>query len=71
MHLLTFALRSWRSIAIHHTRPTELDALVYGHLSAILDTPMPDDSLAACIKEHEKLVELCTRIKKTYFEGMQ
>lgn len=50
-------------------KPTELDALVYGHISAILATPLPDNGLAAIIREHQKLVELCTRVAETYFHG--
>ncbi|KAI1280853.1 Metaxin-2 [Halotydeus destructor] len=50
-------------------KPTELDALVYGHLSAIMATPLPDNSLDAIIRENEKLVDLCTRISSVYFNG--
>ncbi|RWS31482.1 Metaxin-2-like protein [Leptotrombidium deliense] len=47
--------------------PTELDALVFGHLSAILTTPLPIDKLAIIVRENEKLVQLCNRIAKSYF----
>ncbi|RWS17616.1 Metaxin-2-like protein [Dinothrombium tinctorium] len=50
-------------------KPTELDALVFGHLSAILTTPLPVDRLAIIVRENEKLVQLCNRIAKTYFHG--
>lgn len=61
-------MHSFHLIPIHH-RPTELDALVYGHLSAILATPLPDNSLAAIITEHETLVDLCKRFGQTYFNS--
>lgn len=48
-------------------KPTELDALVYGHVSAITSTTLPDESLSGILNEHPKLIELCQRINKTYF----
>ena len=48
-------------------RPTELDALVYGHLFSILTTPLPDNRMAATIRNYKNLVELCKKIDKEYF----
>lgn len=41
-------------------RPTELDALVFGHLFTLLTTPLPDSGrIVAIIKQHRNLVDLC------------
>lgn len=49
-------------------RPTELDAIVFGHLFAILNTPLPDNKLCSIIGEYQNLVELCRRIDVQYFQ---
>jgi len=51
-----------------NNKPTELDALVFGHLFTILTTPLPDNRLATIIRSYTNLVELCQRIEKDYFE---
>jgi len=48
-------------------KPTELDALVFGHLFTILTTELPDIQLAAIVKKYDNLLKLCTRIEKEYF----
>lgn len=48
--------------------PTELDALVFGHIFTILTTPLPNNSLQQLIKNNfETLVEHCFRIEKEFF----
>uniref|UniRef100_A0A8D8X3U1 Metaxin-2 n=1 Tax=Cacopsylla melanoneura TaxID=428564 RepID=A0A8D8X3U1_9HEMI len=49
-------------------RPTELDALVFGHIYAILTTPLPNNRLAATIRAYPNLVDHCTRIEEAYFK---
>ena len=51
-------------------RPTELDALVFGHLFSILTTPLPDTRLASIVRGHKNLVELCQQIDKEYFDRL-
>jgi len=51
-------------------KPTELDALVFGHLFSILTTPLPDTRLASIVRQHKNLVELCQTIDKEYFDRM-
>ena len=51
-------------------RPTELDALVFGHLFSILTTPLPDTRLASIVRQHKNLVELCQTIDKEYFDRL-
>ena len=51
-------------------RPTELDALVYGHLFSILTTPLPDNRMAATIRNYKNLVELCKKIDKEFFDRL-
>lgn len=49
-------------------KPTELDALVFGHLFSILTTPLPGNKLASVVKKFPNLIDLCKRIEKDYFE---
>lgn len=49
-------------------RPTELDALVFGHLFTILTTRLTSTELAERIKSHSNLLSFCRRIEQTYFE---
>ncbi|KAF8768099.1 Metaxin-2 like protein [Argiope bruennichi] len=48
--------------------PTELDAIVFGHLFAILTTPLPDNRLCSILREYQNLVDLCQRIDVDYFQ---
>lgn len=48
--------------------PTELDALVFGHLFTILTTPLPVNKLAEIVKSYPDLVDLCKRIEQRYFQ---
>lgn len=48
--------------------PTELDALVFGHIFTILTTPLPNNNLQQLIKNNfQTLVDLCFRIEKDFF----
>jgi len=49
-------------------KPTELDAIVFGHLFAIMNTPLPDNKLCFIIGEYRNLVDLCRRIDVQYFQ---
>ncbi|XP_053204152.1 metaxin-2-like [Panonychus citri] len=51
-------------------KPTELDALIFGHISAILTTALPDDSLAILVRENQPLVNLCNLIGAEYFPSI-
>lgn len=53
-----------------NNKPTELDALVFGHLFSILTTPLPDTRLASIVRQHKNLVELCQTIDKEYFDRL-
>jgi len=48
-------------------RPTELDALVFGHLFTILTTELPQVDLAGIVKKQQNLVNFCQRIEKDFF----
>ncbi|XP_035210972.1 metaxin-2-like isoform X3 [Stegodyphus dumicola] len=48
--------------------PTELDAVVFGHLFAILTTPLPDNRLCSILREYQNLVNLCHHIDVQYFQ---
>ncbi|XP_026874489.1 metaxin-2 isoform X2 [Electrophorus electricus] len=49
-------------------QPTELDALVFGHLFTILTTRLTTDELSERIKSCSNLLSFCRRIEQTYFE---
>lgn len=51
-----------------NNKPTELDALVFGHLFTILTTTLPDNRLSGIVRKHTNLVELCQGIDKEYFD---
>ncbi|TRY68683.1 hypothetical protein TCAL_07237 [Tigriopus californicus] len=51
-----------------NNRPTELDAMVFGHLFSILTTPLPDNSMASIVRNYKNLLELCQNIDKEYFD---
>ncbi|CAJ1066741.1 hypothetical protein NQD34_011008 [Xyrichtys novacula] len=50
-------------------QPTELDALVFGHLFTILTTRLTSTELAERIKSYSNLLSFCRRIEQTYFEN--
>ncbi|CAH0550404.1 unnamed protein product [Brassicogethes aeneus] len=50
------------------TSPSELDALVFGHLFTILTTPLPRNDLANTIRTYPVLLNLVTKIEKQYFK---
>jgi len=52
------------------SKPTELDAVVFGHLFTIITTPLPDNRLKAIVEDHPNLVNLCTRIERDFFEKL-
>lgn len=49
-------------------RPTELDALVFGHLYTILTTQLTSDELSEKVKNYSNLLAFCRRIEQHYFE---
>ncbi|CAH2056382.1 unnamed protein product, partial [Iphiclides podalirius] len=49
-------------------RPTELDALVFGHVFTIITTRLPCRKLADIVRRHETLVTLAKRIDEQYFK---
>ncbi|XP_064371064.1 metaxin-2 isoform X3 [Dromaius novaehollandiae] len=50
-------------------QPTELDALVFGHLFTILTTQLTSDELSEKVKNYSNLIAFCRRIEQQYFEG--
>lgn len=50
-------------------RPTELDALVFGHLFAIITTPLLNNRFASTIRAYDNLVQLCVRIERDFFQS--
>jgi len=49
-------------------KPTELDAIVFGHLCAILNTPLPDNRLCTILRDYPNLVDLYQHIDINYFQ---
>lgn len=52
-------------------RPTELDAVVFGHLFTILTTTLPSPRLAEIVQKYGNLSELCRHIHEEYFKDLQ
>ncbi|KAL9848780.1 metaxin-2 isoform 2-T2 [Geothlypis trichas] len=52
-------------------QPTELDALVFGHLFTILTTQLITDELSEKVKNYSNLTAFCRRIEQQYFEGQE
>ncbi|KAF6025642.1 hypothetical protein EB796_015893 [Bugula neritina] len=50
---------------------TPLDALVFGHLFAIVTTVLPNNLLSSVIQDFDNLQELLRRINETYFTDEQ
>jgi hypothetical protein len=47
-------------------RPTELDAVSFGHLSTILTTKLPDPRLSEVVRGYPNLVSHCNRIHSQF-----
>lgn len=57
------------TVLFNFSSPTELDALVFGHIFTILTTPLPNSDLQQMIKNNFRpLVEFCDRIEKEFFK---
>eukprot|EP00091_Calanus_sinicus_P009924 TRINITY_DN23047_c0_g1_i1.p1 TRINITY_DN23047_c0_g1~~TRINITY_DN23047_c0_g1_i1.p1 ORF type:complete len:106 (+),score=32.15 TRINITY_DN23047_c0_g1_i1:155-472(+) len=52
------------------SKPTELDALVFGHVFSILTTPLPDNRLKVIVQQFGNLSKLCEMIERDYFERL-
>ncbi|KAF4523780.1 hypothetical protein B566_EDAN009012 [Ephemera danica] len=48
------------------SRPTELDALVFGHTYTILSTKLPDNRLADVLRGYPNLISHCDRIQSQF-----
>ncbi|CAG0914087.1 unnamed protein product [Notodromas monacha] len=52
-------------------KPTELDALVFGHLFSLLTTHLPDSRLSAVVHTYDNLVELCSTVENEFFQRIE
>ncbi|XP_001978114.3 metaxin-2 [Drosophila erecta] len=50
-------------------RPCELDALVFGHVAAIMSTKVPNMELAEVLATYPRLLAHCRRIDQSLFDG--
>lgn len=53
------------------TKPTELDAAVFGHLYTIITTALPADRLTEIVQSYPNLSEFCQRVHQQYFVDVQ
>ena len=51
-------------------RPTPLDAVVFGHLFAIVTTILPNNCLMAVIKDYDNLQDFLRRVNETHFDDL-
>ncbi|KAI8441478.1 hypothetical protein MSG28_015072 [Choristoneura fumiferana] len=49
-------------------RPTELDALVFGHVFTVITTRLPGRRLADIVRRHAPLLALAQRVDATCFK---
>lgn len=49
------------------SKPSELDALVFGHLFSIITTRLPNNMLAEIVLKRKPLCDYCKRIETKYF----
>ncbi|KAH8396455.1 hypothetical protein KR222_010428, partial [Zaprionus bogoriensis] len=52
-------------------QPSQLDALIFGHVAAILKTQLPQVQLDEMVLQFPRILELCQRIDDEYYEGKQ
>ncbi|KAJ8303527.1 hypothetical protein KUTeg_019923 [Tegillarca granosa] len=52
-------------------KPTELDAMVFGHLYTLLTTNLPDIDLAIIIRNYGNLANFCKRVEIKYFREIE
>lgn len=50
-------------------QPTQLDALLFGHMAAVLGTKLPQVHLAKTMREFPQLVDICRRIDAKFYGG--
>ncbi|KAK3781593.1 hypothetical protein RRG08_006989 [Elysia crispata] len=48
-------------------KPTELDAVVFGHIYILLTSKLPGSPFNSLVSEFDNLKEFCKRIESTYF----
>ncbi|XP_050406650.1 metaxin-2 [Patella vulgata] len=49
-------------------KPTELDALVFGHLYTILTTRLPVSRFAEIVQQFSNLTAFCTRVEENFYK---
>lgn len=54
-------------LIVNLNRPTELDALVFGHLHTILTTKLPHSVLSETVRPYHNLISHCDRMDSLYF----
>ncbi|XP_023026149.2 metaxin-2 [Leptinotarsa decemlineata] len=53
------------------SKPTQLDALVFGHLFAILTVDLPNNILRLIVEKYPELIEFVQKIDKEYFQKLE
>ena len=48
-------------------KPTELDALVFGHLYNLITFQLPDSKITDIIKQFKNLADFCSRVEEKYY----
>ncbi|KAH8245308.1 hypothetical protein KR032_008503, partial [Drosophila birchii] len=51
------------------SQPCELDALVFGHVAGIINTPLPNRELAELMYSYSRLMTFCRRIDASVYGG--
>ena len=60
-------LYTFTDIVTCNFSPTELDALVFGHVFTLLTTSLPEGRFAEIIQKFPNLTSFCQRIEEKFF----
>ncbi|XP_055632261.1 metaxin-2 [Toxorhynchites rutilus septentrionalis] len=59
------------NVYFYGNEPTELDALVFGHLFSIFTMTLPNNVLAVTINKFRNLTQFCKNIEEKYFKKVE
>lgn len=64
----SLSLQLGDKLYFYGNEPTELDALVFGHLYSIFTMTLPNNVLAVTINKYRNLIQFCKNIDEKYFK---
>ncbi|XP_053696603.1 metaxin-2-like [Sabethes cyaneus] len=64
----SLSMKLGKQLYFYGDEPTELDALVFGHLFSIFTMTLPNNVLAETINNHKNLTIFCKNVEEKYFK---